>query len=337
MKDYYDAESGGYTSVTAVEIRKQTFNVKKCIKDVLIDKLGRTGIPSRTTDGNMRFNLSESLATKYGMSSTDLRCKFSKPDKDEITIYFSNADFLPHNELNEGDVWCIFFKEGDNTPWFDYVKKEHWSYMDDPLVGDTLVEPDEVLRDTAGKVELLTYETSNIEDLNIREVPAPTIRSARRSSTRRTRTPHIVSTAEMKKILKNQRIKGVRGEEIVLKIEKDRLTAAGKTELAEKVKWVAKKADGYGYDIESFEFDTEKSAWEKIYIEVKTTSQLRKETPFFVSENERRVSKEKGKSFYIYRVFAMTKSSSDVSYYRINGPIDDNYALAPCSYIATRK
>lgn len=337
MKDYYAAEIGGYTAITDVEIRKQTFYIKKCIKDVLLAKLSRSSIPVHTDNRSMSFKLSESLSAKYGIPSIDLICKFSKPNKDEMTLYFSRAKFLPRTELTSGDIWCIYFKPGDNTPWFDYVKKEHWSYVDDPMVGDTLVEPDEVVTNPQGKIELLKYDTIEVKNLTINEVPAPVSTAGRRKNSQKSRVRHIVSTSEMKKILKNQKVKGVRGEEIVLRIEKERLTAAGKPELSSKVKWVSKRSDGYGYDIESYEYNSTTSTWDKIYIEVKSTSQLSRLTPFYVSENEKLVSKEKGSAYYIYRVFAMTKSSTDVSYYRIKGPIEDNFSLHPCSYTASRK
>jgi len=337
MKDYYDAEIGGYTAITAMEIRKQTFNIKKCIKDVLLAKISRTNIPLHTDNRSMTFKLSESLSEKYGFSSINLICKFSKPNKDEMTLYFSRAGFLPHTELESGDIWCIYFKSGDDTPWFDYVKKDHWSYIEDPLVGDTLVEPDEVITSPRGKIELLSYDYNDVNTLIINEVTAPSPASGRKGGSRKSHNRHIVSSGEMKNILKNQKIKGTRGEKIVLRIEKERLTSEGKPELSNKVKWISRKSDGQGYDIESYEYNSATSTWDKIYIEVKATSELSKLTPFYISENERLVSKEKGSAYYIYRVFAMTKSSRNVSYYRINGPIEDNFALRPHSHIAYRK
>lgn len=337
MRNYYDAETGGYTAITEKEIEKQTFNIKKCIKDVLLAKIGRTNIPIHTDNSSMTFKLSESLSEKYSISSIDLICKFSKPNKDEMTLYFSKTGFLPRTELKAGDIWCIYFKSGDNTPWFDYIKKEHWSYVDDPLVGDTLVEPDEVVTSPQGKIELLKYDTIDVNALTINEVAAPAPTTGRRGNPRNTRNRHIVSSSEMKKILKNQKIKGKRGEEIVLRREKERLISAGKPELSAKVKWISKQYDGYGYDIESYEYNPATSTWDKIYIEVKATSMLSKSTPFYISENERLVSIEKGSAYYIYRVFAMTKSCANVSYYRINGPIENNFLLSPYSYSASPK
>ena len=115
LKEHFDADSGAYTHITAEEIRKQTFNVKAVIKNLLVEKIGRGNIPAHgAVHSTMNFNLAEDLAARFG-PSRNIVCKFSKPNKDEMTIYFSANDFIPKSELSAGDFWCIYFKSGDST------------------------------------------------------------------------------------------------------------------------------------------------------------------------------------------------------------------------------
>lgn len=328
MRSFYDAEVGAYTSVTKVEIDKQTYNVKACIRKMMIDRIGRGSIVPYGDNTPTLFNLSDNLRTRFGRSTESFVCKFSKPDKDEMTIYFSNAGFISKVMQHPGDVWCIYFKAGDNTPWFDFVESSKWSYISDPVIGDTMIEPDEV-EGVEKKVHELKYDV-DINALKISEVPVPvSSKPAKKKSSN-----HIVSTAKMKAILKNQKIKGTRGEEIVVRYEKERLNNAHRPDLAARVEWVGKKSDGYGYDIESFEIDPATGKEKQIFIEVKTTSMLSANTPFYISENEKNVSKQKGDSYYIYRVFAMTRKNPEVCFFRIKGAVDNNFLLSPASYLA---
>lgn len=52
------------------------------------------------------------------------------------------------------------------------------------------------------------------------------------------------------RILDNKKIKGTRGEEIIIKAEEDKLLQLNRADLAEKIQWKSKDVDGLGYDIE---------------------------------------------------------------------------------------
>src|SRR5262249_19513066 len=96
---------------------------------------------------------------------------------------------------------------------------------------------------------------------------------------------------------------GQAGEEFVLRVEVDRLVFAGRRDLARQVTWVSSEiGDGLGYDIESFSDDGS-----TIFIEVKTTKGPIS-TPFYISENERRIAAEKKAAFRLYRVFSFNKN-----------------------------
>jgi hypothetical protein len=119
---------------------------------------------------------------------------------------------------------------------------------------------------------------------------------------------------------------GTAGEDYVLRLERQRLKALGYDELATKVAWVADEiGDGLGYDIVSFGDDGN-----PIFIEVKTTKGPIT-TPFFVTENERRVAAAKGAAFRIYRLIGF---GTDPKVYSLSGPLEASFTLEPLTYRA---
>lgn len=105
-----------------------------------------------------------------------------------------------------------------------------------------------------------------------------------------------------------------------------RALAPGYAELADKVAWVADQiGDGLGYDIASFGEDGD-----PIFIEVKTTKGSIT-TPFYITENERRVAAEKGHAFRIYRLFGF---GTDPKVYSLRGPLETTLTLEPIAYRA---
>ena len=91
---------------------------------------------------------------------------------------------------------------------------------------------------------------------------------------------------------------GLEGEWRVFKREKFILKKAGFDKLAKKVVWVSKDVgDGAGYDIESYFPDGRKRL-----IEVKTTKGPER-TPFYVTRNERMVSREKCDEWCLFRLW----------------------------------
>ena len=96
----------------------------------------------------------------------------------------------------------------------------------------------------------------------------------------------------------HNRALGRAGEELILNHQRQFLTGAGYQDLAKNVRWISDlDGDGAGYDILSF---TPKG--EKRYIEVKTTTGWR-ETPFFVSRNEREFCKNNTENYSLIRLY----------------------------------
>lgn len=119
---------------------------------------------------------------------------------------------------------------------------------------------------------------------------------------------------------------GRAGEEFVVDFERERLAHAGADRLVDRVEHVAvTKGDGLGFDVRSFDEDGADR-----FIEVKTT-RGGKETPFFVSRNELRVSLVAPTKYHLYRVFDF---KHDPKLYWLRGSISDTCLLEPTLYSA---
>jgi len=100
----------------------------------------------------------------------------------------------------------------------------------------------------------------------------------------------------VKATIRNKAI-GDRGEQIVVMMERKQLEAAGRPDLAKKVKWVAEKTDGLGYDILSKELTGDDK-----HIEVKSTVRAAGHAQFYLSAPEF-LKAGKLDNFYIYYVY----------------------------------
>lgn len=122
---------------------------------------------------------------------------------------------------------------------------------------------------------------------------------------------------------------GRAGERLVLLHEKTSLKMAQRHDLAKKVLWVSEKlGDGLGYDIESFLPDGRKRL-----IEVKTTNGWQY-TPFHISLNELKVSRQKEDAWCLVRVWDFLRSPSA---YELFAPLDDRVRLVATNFEARFK
>ena len=336
LKEYFGAECGAYTAITSEEINKQTFNVKAVIRNMLIRKIGRANIPAHgVVPSTMRFMLSEDLSLKFG-EYRDIPCKFSKPDKDEMSIYFSNQEFIQKSNLAPNDYWCIYFKAGDKRPWFGFLEYSVMNFIQQNFVGEVSVEEDEIEQDEKKEIVALTYKYE-VDSLKITMTEIPSFTKLLSKPSKKVKAVNLtVSAKNMNRILDNKKIKGTRGEEIIMKAEREKLLKLKRPDLAERVQWKSREVDGLGYDIESYETDDDGKNERIIFIEVKSTSED-KLSPFFVSQNEINVSKEKGDNYYIYRVYDLKPNNKCIGFYRICGDIEQNFDLTPQVYMAKVK
>lgn len=119
---------------------------------------------------------------------------------------------------------------------------------------------------------------------------------------------------------------GLAGELAVADLEYRRLVKAGKEKLARRIDHVSQsRGDGDGYDILSFE----ENGKEKL-IEVKTT-RSRAETPFFITTNELRVSREHPDIYHLVRVYNFGHGPA---WFPLTGNLDATCVLEPSGFTA---
>lgn len=141
----------------------------------------------------------------------------------------------------------------------------------------------------------------------------------------RARLPRKVDYASRDEVNRNL---GRAGEHWTLAYEQHRLTELGCPELFQQVSWVSDRlGDGAGYDILSFEADTQAQR----FIEVKTTNGAH-ETAFIISRNELDFSREVGEAFFLYRLFQFR---DEPALYMLRGDVSKHVHLEALDYRAT--
>lgn len=114
---------------------------------------------------------------------------------------------------------------------------------------------------------------------------------------------------------------GRAGEQFVVDVERQRLAAQDRSDLADKVRWVAMEdGDGAGFDILSFDHQGKERL-----IEVKTTNGAA-QTPFYVTRNEMAVASERPEYWYLYRVHLFAQ---EPKIFRVRPPLERVLRLSP--------
>ncbi|MDE0101576.1 MAG: DUF3883 domain-containing protein [Bryobacterales bacterium] len=119
---------------------------------------------------------------------------------------------------------------------------------------------------------------------------------------------------------------GKAGERFLLEFERRELRNAGRPDLAGLVRWVSKlDGDGAGYDILSYS-----PAGAERWLEVKTTNGPAT-TPFWITANERRVSRRHPDKFLLARIFDFSRSPGA---FELRPPLSAHVALQPTVFRA---
>lgn len=122
------------------------------------------------------------------------------------------------------------------------------------------------------------------------------------------------------------RVLGRRGEELVVRHERQSLMQAGRRDLAERVRWISDiDGDGAGFDIASYLPDGRERL-----IEVKTTNGWER-TPFHISANELAVSEERRSDWILFRLWNFSREPKAFELY---SPLEAHVALTPTSFLA---
>ena len=114
---------------------------------------------------------------------------------------------------------------------------------------------------------------------------------------------------------------GTAGEERVIDLERESLSRAGRSDLADRVTWVARDVGaGAGYDVGSFRPDGRERL-----IEVKTTN-VGPRTPFYITRWEIEVSRQQADAYSLYRVHGFAR---DPRIYVLDGSVEERARLEP--------
>jgi len=119
---------------------------------------------------------------------------------------------------------------------------------------------------------------------------------------------------------------GRAGEERVLSHERASLVAAGRTDLAERIRWVSHvDGDGAGYDIRSFD-----SGGGDRLLEVKTTNGW-EYTPFHITRNELAVADAHRKEWSLVRLWNFSREPKA---FQLHPPLEAHVSLIATSFQA---
>lgn len=190
------------------------------------------------------------------------------------------------------------------------------------------IEEEEIKAEEAIKLinEVLENDEKPENDALLTEIEIPQLKRRVYKKLSKKRVSKIDHVKKAKKDAKT----GLSGEELVLAYEKEKMLKHNRSDLIEKIDWVASYDDNPGYDILSFDFDEEGKEYE-IYIEVKTTEEGEKNA-FFITSNEINTMKEKKEKYWIYRV---SKVNKEPVFYKINGnDFYNTFGIEPHTYIA---
>lgn len=119
---------------------------------------------------------------------------------------------------------------------------------------------------------------------------------------------------------------GRAGEECVIAHERSSLRAAGRSDLAERIRWVSHlDGDGAGYDIQSFRHD----GGDRL-IEVKTTNGWER-TPFHITRNELSVAEARHDEWCLVRLWNFAREPRA---FELRPPLEAHVSLMATSYQA---
>ncbi len=120
---------------------------------------------------------------------------------------------------------------------------------------------------------------------------------------------------------------GRAGEEHVLAYEHANLLAAGRSDLADRIRWVSNAdGDGAGYDIRSFDTDGSDRL-----IEVKTTNGWER-TPFYITRNELAVAEGHRETWRLVRLWNFSRQARA---YELRPPLEAHVSLMAVSFQAS--
>jgi len=241
--------------------------------------------------------------------------------------YFINVFSLENNSKSELDKQNVLleFKNKDS------VMKDWSIYEFSKFLYTSFGKPNSELKDSSVPQDLMKYKLPDFppsEQINAKFISPRTLEmpntSRKVEQTQKGQTyDHIALSKKYKRI-------GDRGEQIVIKKEREVLRKANREDLALKINHVSKKDDSAGYDILSYDI----TGQEKL-IEVKSTLKPAEQGNIFISKNELEVAKSNN-NYYFYLVF--DAGSTNPKIWKVGGSDflnDKKIIIEPVNYKIT--
>ncbi|MBF2755735.1 MAG: DUF3883 domain-containing protein [Gammaproteobacteria bacterium AqS3] len=210
-------------------------------------------------------------------------------------------------------------------PFIDgYKPRGNIQYALIEMVWERLNRPAEVLEVRERSPAAASYPSYKRHPLRLGL--APTLRNGPMGSDQRQMQKAAVKLNWAEQDERNREL-GMAGERYALDYEKATLKAAGRGDLAEKVRWVSQlDGDGAGFDILSYTPEAEKRL-----LEVKTTK-LGECTPFYITGNEVKVAEENARHWRLLRLWDFSRHPKG---FELSPPLDRHVELMPLSYRAS--
>lgn len=232
------------------------------------------------------FELDEIIADYFAMLSEELAKRPYVKSHHRAVLMQQTGRSAASVEFKHRNISAVLQELG--LPWI-------WGYKPAPNYQDALFEA--VDRYLSGHREAVDRQpaplapTIIVPDDVFTAMPASVPRPRRASLERLVR-----KFDPVERDFRNRQL-GRAGEEFVVDVERRRLAAQDRSDLAGKVRWVSMEdGDGPGFDILSFD-----PAGRERLIEVKTTNGAA-QTPFFMTRNEMAVAAERPEHWHLYRV-----------------------------------
>ncbi|SFV31773.1 protein of unknown function [Devosia crocina] len=242
---------------------------------------------SRPGENWSAIELDAIIADYFGMLGDELAKRPYVKTHHRLALMHMTGRSAASIEFKHRNISAVLQELG--LPWI-------WGYKPAPNYQDALV--DAVDRYLSGHREIVEEQpvlmpaAPKISDDTFTDVPVRTSRPRRPTFERLVR-----KFDPVERDFRNRRL-GRAGEEFVVKVEHQRLIAEDRSDLANRVRWVAMEdGDGAGFDVRSFDRDGRERL-----IEVKTTNGAA-HTPFFMTRNELEVAEERSDHWYLYRVY----------------------------------
>jgi hypothetical protein len=228
---------------------------------------------------------------------------FLRPNKKSDYYYLGNLSYITHDTEREKPVW-FQFQIHEFSP------------------------PSDLFRLIKGGEVTVPFETTQKVTAPLPPLKSlPPEKGSPKTSTRQFKAQKLPDFTS--KEISDKEL-GLRGELFVLRMERDRLVAGGRDDLASKIVHTSQEiGDGAGYDITSYNLDGSPR-----HVEVKTTrGGLR--SGFYLSPNELEYAKFSPNTFVLLRVFDFDFVEGVGNYYELKGNPEQYVNLKPVNYFAS--